>query len=1136
MSALLEVPAKSAVDSRWFVLLCLLTEIDFRNTTLLRARLAAGISTIATRGSHMVTTRIFLLAALLLIPAAHAQTTYATITGSVTDPNGLAIVNAEVTVRNTATGGVYGARTNEAGIYTVPQLLPGPYSLTARHDGFLEFVGKGIELRSQDIRTIDARLQIGAVATSVEVSGTAALIETETARVAESTTAHELNSLPVLQRRLQEFLPTIPTVTIQGGVMHFGGSAYNNQNYWSLDGTQIGSSGMVLNFVEGLAEVRINVGNATADQPGLANVSVVTKSGANELHGSAFDYYSSTNWSARNPFAAAGTGSITHNAGGSLGGPVYIPGAYNGRNRTFFYQTYERNLGGDPRAAQNATVPIAAWRGGNFAGQAAIKDPLTGQPFPGNIIPAARLNPASLKIQETFYPAPNYGDPNVVSAQNLRNVLVRPFAPVYMPTTRIDHRLSDKHYLYGRFSYSYSGGVNQDGSLPTIGLWYRPLTEWNWSVTETTNIRPSLVNEFRYGALKENGPQWGTRSGLDSVKSLGLVGLAPNLPDLPGLFSVSFTGLTMTGISQTVYHDPFSRNLQQQFHDNISWFHGRHTLKAGAMYGYNTAQDRAASANLYGSASFSNRFTNHSYADFLLGYPTTVARSFPREVANRIRTSTDIFVVDNWKVSPKLTLDLGIRYEYHPYSHERNGFLSMFDPASGKLVVPDAALGRVSGFFPAGYAGVVAASSVGLDPVSILHNDTNNVAPRVGFAWRPAGNATVLRGGFGVYYDVGQPQVAAAGVPFLIDEPAYTNPVADPIVLPRVYPATSLGGPATISLPKALRGDLRIPYSFQYTFSIDHEHWGTGFHLSYIGTGLRESYFDINVNQPLPDNRSFISKPRPFPNYPAIRETLNGAGNQHNGMVAKVDRRFAHGLSFEYSFTWSRDIGDLGSVYLGDLPRQLEDSTNRLRDRSSMYDVPIRRHTANFVYELPVGRKRRFLANAPRAVDAIVGGWRLASVLTTHSGQLLTPLWTGPDPTGTAFTASATPATVTIRPDRIADGNLSDDTRSISRWFDVSAFKAPQAGRFGTSGAGIILGPASFVLRGAVSKSFTVRDRLKWEMALQCSNILNHPNYSPPGLDITQSGSAGVINGIGNSTDTDQSGRRSVRVMLRMEF
>jgi len=1074
-----------------------------------------------------------LLLALLAASPSFSQTTFATITGTVVDAKGGVIPGVEIEVRNEATGYIYAAKTNQAGIYTAGQLVPGPHTLRARHEGFKEFVGSSIQLLSLDIKTVDIKLEVGAVNSVVEVSGAAPLIEMETGRIMQVLSARQLTTLPVLSSRLQEWLPMQPGVFVHGGAIHIGGSLNNNQNHWSMDGTQISSfrdgnqPSSVQNFLESVAEMRIGEGNATAEHDGVGQVILVSRSGTNQLHGSAVDYYSDSNWSARNPFASAATGNISHGIAGTLGGPVYIPRIYNGKNRTFFFQSYETTLGGMPRDAVNVTVPLVAWRSGDFSAlSTAVRDPLTNSAFPGNRVPTARLNPVTLKLQDRFYPLPNWGDTSVLAAQNYRTVLTRQYPPIYMVTSRVDHRINDKHYAFARYTYSNRVYNNRE-SLPAIGQSYREITQWTWNATETWTIRPNLLNEFRYGSVFDDSPMRGPQNGLATVNWLGLQGLAPDLPDYPGLFNVSFSGLGITGISQNQYHNPYLRTLLHQFTENVTWFRGRHTIKAGINIGYGIYDDFAVPTNLYGSASFSNRFTNQPYADFLLGIPTSSSRAYPSQQVNRRRTAYDFYISDNLKLTRALTLDLGLRYQYHPFWTEINQAASMFNIDIGKIVVPDGGLKKISPFMPAGYVGIVEASSVGLDGNRILHSDRNDFAPRLGVAWRPFRSKTVFRGGFGIYYNVTPAGIPAGGVPFVIAEPGYTNPTDNPIVLPRVFPASSTGAPTTISIPKGIRGDLRTPYTLQYSATIEHEHWATAFRASYTGTGMRQGNFDANINQPLASTRLYVDNPRRFPQYPGITYTSNGSGHQYHALTLGAERRFRSGLGYNYAFVWTRDLSDTGG---------LENAYDRGREKGSIQEMPIRRHTLQGIYELPVGRKRHFLPNVPRVVDGIIGGWQLSTLLTTHSGMLLTPSWTGPDPTGTAYTASRTPAQVSIRPDRVADGNLPNDERTIKRWYDVSAFRAPQTGNFGTSGVSVILGPPVLAVRAAISKQFTLYERMKMILALQSTNALNHQNYSPPGMDITSLTSAGVITGIGNTSDTEQAGRRNLRLMLRVEW
>jgi hypothetical protein len=448
--------------------------------------------------------------------------------------------------------------------------------------------------------------------------------------------------------------------------------------------------------------------------------------------------------------------------------------------------------------------------------------------------------------------------------------------------------------------------------------------------------------------------------------------------------------------------------------------------------------------------------------------------------------------------------------------------------------VQDGSLDRVSRLFPANYVDVVEAGSLGLPGKTIVRPDRNNFAPRLGVAWRPWGSNTVLRGGFGIYYDVVPRELTMAGVPFVLNEPAFNNPAGDPvIVLPTVFPAAGTAGPTSVSLPAAVNPNLQMPYSMQYSLTIEHSRWDTGFRASYIGTNTRQGEYSYNYNSPVPDARNFIDKPRPFPRYPAINYFTNGAGHQFHSFTAEVERRMARGLQFQSSWVWARDIGDL------ERGQALENPFDRERERSVWPDIPTHRFTTNWIYELPFGKGRPLWNTSSRVANAIVGGWDISGIYSYYSGQFLTPLWTGPDPTGTAFTTSATRPVVTIRPDHLRDANLPGDQRTINRWFDPGAFAAPPVGRFGNAAKGVIKGPHVNVWHIGLFKSFhfTERVRLRWE--LTGTNFFNHPNYNNPATNISQAGSVGVISGVGavNGASTgDQPGARAFRMGLRLDW
>jgi hypothetical protein len=1071
-----------------------------------------------------------------------AQTTFAGITGTVTDPNGAVIPGATIEATHLQTNYKYNSQSNAVGVYTLSQLREGEYTLRAKAAGFQEFVAQNIQLVSRDLRRIDVQLRVGSVETVVEVTAGATLIETETARIGNTKGAGTLNSLPLNTRSLYDFLGITPGVIGAGGgqaTRRFAGSRVN-QSEQSIDGITVSNGydgtqiSPLVSYIGSFEEVRVDLANNTADIGAVGQVTVISKSGTNDLHGLAVDYYSTPWFRARNPFALArGTG-VSHNFGGQVGGPVVLPHLYDGRNKTFFFASFETSRGSAVETNLNPTVPLASWRRGDFSALApgvVVRDPNGNIAFPNNTIPSSRLNPVSLKVQERFYPLPNFGDTSALAAQNYREQKLRAFDPNTYYTIRGDHRFSQNSFIFGRWTWNRSHSRAYEGNLPSIGQRWQTRDTRAFNVSYSHTLTPSLLIESRAGWTFNDNPRNGPLLGLPLVQELGLVGLAPNLPDITGLFRVMFSGLGLTSIGQTDWRHPGFLNDVIQFQEHINWHRGRHSLKGGAIFTRVLFEDHQAPAALFGSATFSNRFTGHPYGDFLLGIPTTAQRAFPSIRISRTRWASDWFLTDDFKVLPSVTLNIGLRYEYHPGYSEAQGQQAVFDLASGRIVVPDGSLNRVSPLLPRGYVDVVEASRAGLPGDTLIRSDRNNFAPRVGLAWRPFGPDTVFRAGYGIFYDVVPRAVPAGGAPFTINEPAFTNPANAPtVILPRVFPASS-AGPTTVGLPQAVQADIRSPYSMQYNLTIEHQQWNTGFRASYIGTNTRQGEWGYNINQPLPDNRLFVDKPRLFPRYPSITYLSNGAGHQYHALTLEAHRRMARGLYYQLSWTWARDIGDL------DRGASPENAYDRNRERAVWLDIPTHRPTGNFVWEVPLGKGRTYLASAGRALHAVAGGWELSGVFSYYSGQFLTPQWTGPDPTGTAFTSSRTPAQVTIRPNHLRDANLPDDQRTTRRWFDAAAFGAPTPGFFGTSAKGVIKGPNSNVWHLGIAKHFPLAERARVRWELIASNAFNHPNYANPATNITSLTQVGVISGVaGDVSVLDESGPRRFRMGLQIEW
>lgn len=1081
---------------------------------------------------------LFLLMA--LASTLPAQTTFATVTGTVTDASAAVVADATVVARNVATGVQTTAKSNAEGVFTIPNLREGVYVIRATKTGFKEFVVQDVNLVGRDLRRIDVVFQVGSVDTAVEVKGGATLIETETARISDTRDVAQLRDMPLNSRAIWAQLSLVPNVlqASAGSTIRFAGSR-TNQSHWSLDGTTMSDGvtetqiGPLANYVESFQEVRIDSSSNTAEFGTIGQVTIVTKGGTNSFHGSLFDYYSTPWFRARNPFAPSRPTGISHLPGGSAGGPVYIPKVYDGRNKTFVFGSFETFKGSVTTRLFNPNVPLTPWRTGDFSSTTpGVVDPTNRQPFAGGIIPSSRLNPTAVALQNRFYPAPNRvtGSTNQNYVENKTlNAMKQDY---YM--IRGDQKFSDKDSLMGRYTLQDFKTDDFMSALPTFGAGYATRKNHAVTLSETHVFAPWLINEVRYGLATNNLPIFPPVNGPDFVKEFGLRGLAPDLPNMPGVLNVNFNGVALTGITQGTSRSPGAANYLHNVQDHLSLFRGRHNFKFGFNYTHIKAENYATDLNSFGNLTFSNRFTGHPYGDFLLGMPSTAARSFPPVLVARSRPQYDFFFTDDYKVSSKLTVNYGVRYELHPGWREQNGRLSMFDIGSGSIVVQDGSASKVSALFPKNYVPIVEASSVGLPGNTLLRTDRNNFAPRLGIAYRPWGNNTVIRAGAGIYFDVVPRELTLGGVPYVLNEQPFDNPLANPaVILPTVFPSAGAQGPSSVSLPNAVNPNLVMPYSMQYSFTIEHSRWDTGFRASYIGTNTRKGDYVYNYNSPVPDGRLFVEKARPFPQYPAINYFTNGAGHQFHSLTLEAERRMARGLQFQSSWVWARDIGDL------ERGQALENPFDRQREVSVAPDIPTHRFTTNAIYQLPFGKGRPLASSVNKVANAFIGGWDISAIYSYYSGQFLTPLWAGPDPAGTAFTASASRPIVTIRPDHLRNANLPAGERTVNRYFDTTAFGAPPVGRFGNSAKGVIKGPDVNIWHVGIFKTFDVHDkfRLRWE--LTGTNFFNHPNYNNPGTTITSPGALGIISGVGavNGASTgDQPGARAFRMGLRADW
>jgi hypothetical protein len=1053
-----------------------------------------------------MTIRLILLT-LALLPALHAQATFGAITGTVTDSTGAVVPKATVQVINQDTGLTKEAVSNAYGDYEVTHLNPARYTVRARSTGFKKFEHQDILVEALRTVRIHIRLEVGDVGAEVTVTAGTPVVETDAPNISDLKTARQLRDLPMNTLNgvlLNIFLFTTPTGYQTAGSKFALGGARGTQLHYSIDGISANSPAFGVQnspaepSVESIQEMRFDIVDNKAEFGEVTNVTVITKSGQNDFHGRLFEFNGASALNAT-PFLALTKGQNTVNDfGGSAGGRII-------RNKTFFFGGYEGFRQRMP-AVLSPNLPTAKMRRGDFsdllAGRApvAVRNPFTNEPFAGNLIPSALFNSAAVKWQERFFPLPNFGPPDSTVA-NFRASYPQQFRQDQFDI-RVDHYFSSKNTLYARFGFKRFKPHALDSGVPPEFAGYRVNVRNGRlaAVSDTWTISPRLVNELKVGFARGYNPREGELSGQEIVDLLGIQGLPRQPLDVRNLPTVSISGFQT--IAQVAKAAPAENTFQVI--DQVTHIRGRHTLKTGGEY--RPQQYNEFVQPMFGSYTFTNRFTNYAYADFLLGVPQSTSRNYVRPSQAARYWFLSGFIQDDFKVSPRLTLSYGLRYEYDKPAVDKFDTIANFDPRTGSIVVPTETVLRekVNPLFPREIP-IVTAQQAGSPGRSLREGDKNNFQPRFGFAFRAREHKpTVIRGGYGVYNDDLTADLFSQlyGGPYRLTE-SFTNSIANGVPqLTFIRPFLERGSLGAVDLT-AIDVHLRNPCIQQWNLTVEQEiGFNTGLRLSYIGAKSTHLIYGRNINQPPASAIPFSQNRRPYPLLRNITFRENGANHIYHGLTVEAKRRFQRGLSFQAAWTWAKNLADADEVGTTEGGPTLEDAYNRVRERGDVQFNPRHRFISSLIWELPAGAGRRFL-NRRGPLDWVLGGWQLSAIYNTQTGEFLTPAFSGSDPSNTQSFGGV--------PDRIKDGNLPSTQRSLDHWFDPSAFAAPPNGRFGNAGHGILEGPSRQAMNLGLFKNFHTTEKSSLRFQATFTNATNHPNYGTPNLNISQPGAVGTI-------------------------
>jgi len=1049
----------------------------------------------------------------------------------VTDKTGAVIPGAEVKITYLSTSFTRTFTTNETGNYVAPALEAGKYTIEASAKGFKSWRQADVILNLRDVIRVDVQLDLGDVAETVEVTEEAVRLKTENATVDEVVTGTQVEALSMNARNFLSLAALVPganssqpAFNIPVGVSSDAGINFNgtrvSHNVWRVDGQEnydrgCGGCITVLPSIDAIAEFKVGTANTEADTGFGAGgqVNVAIKSGSKQFHGTLFEFVRNDNLDATNFFANLSGSGKPHlrynNFGYNIGGPAPFK-HWRSEPRLFFFwsEEWRRLRQGQQFFAQAAPL---AWRSGDFSVVGTpIMDPTTNAPFSGNMIPDNRIDPNAkiLADPNLILPLPTTPDGFYAKSTSVPT-------NVREEILRVDYNISEKHQVFFRFIedttvQNFATTMWSGSSYPTAGTQFiNPpkmyLGEW------TASISPNTVNEFSYSYQKQPlnlNPTgtWQRPAGLSIPKLFSNNG-DNKIPDLN--FSSGFSASYQIGINPW-----FNVSNTHFLRDNISIHHGAHTLTVGGIYMYFQKQQQLF-GNSNGSFSFNGSYTGNGFADFLLGHAYSYNEESAQTAPNYITQSFGFFANDTWAATPRLTVNAGLRWDALPHAVEEHNQVSAFypglyDPAKAPQVTSNGQLVPGTGDL---LNGIAVAGKNGV-PRGMVQNHWNLFGPRIGLAWRPFGENTVFRAGYGIYYE----RIQGNDIYNVATNPPF-------ITVPTIYSTTlsNPGGGSQALFPVGITtydGPYKLAQVMNWNVGIQRK-LSQGFVVttSYVATKGTHLQGAVNINEPtiaeaapVRAGTANISQVVPYLGYAGINQYFNGTNSTYNSLQVSLRSQNYRGLTLETSYTWSHalDYND------GDVPGNIAQDPYawKLEHASAGFD---RRHIliVSYIYEIPL------LAHRQGLVRTLFGGWEFSGITSLQSG---TPLDTsfGGDPAGVGGT--------NYRPNVIANPN-SGFTRSRLEWFNTAAFTGLAPGTFGDAGRNILVGPGINNFDLSLFKNFNGilggRESSRLQFRAEFYNAFNHTQFTGVNTGFN-SGVFGIVNGARDA--------RSIQFGLKLYF